>query len=140
MMRVLLDTNVILDSLLQRLPWHREADAILHAAGRGEVTCAVTVLSIANLFYIGRRLVGTKQARSDVRLCFNTLQVLAIDRQVLVDADSLAGSDFEDNIQIAAAMSAGLNAIITRNPADFSYASIPVWSPNDLLQRLAQHH
>ena len=62
MMRVLLDTNVILDPMLQRPQWHIDADAILHAAERGEVTCAVTALSIANLFYIGRRIVGTEQA------------------------------------------------------------------------------
>jgi predicted nucleic acid-binding protein len=53
-MRVLLDTNVLLDSMLQRPPWHADADAILQAAGHGEVTCAATVLSLANLFYVGR--------------------------------------------------------------------------------------
>jgi predicted nucleic acid-binding protein len=57
-MHVLLDTNVILDAMLQRTPWHGDTDAILHAAGRGEVRCAVTTLSIANLFYIGRRMWG----------------------------------------------------------------------------------
>ena len=54
MMRVLLDTNVIVNSMLQRTPWHVEADAIPRAAGRGEATCALTALSIANLFYVGR--------------------------------------------------------------------------------------
>ena len=140
MMRVLLDTNVLLDSMLQRPPWHSDADAILHAAGRGAVTVAVTALSIANLFYIGRRIVGTDQARTDVRTCLNTLQVLAVDRQALMDADALAGSDFEDNIQIAAAVATGLDAIVTRDQSGFSHAPIPVWSPSDLLQRLAQEH
>ena len=41
-MRVLLDTNVILDAMLQRAPWHREADAILQAAAMGQVSCAAT--------------------------------------------------------------------------------------------------
>lgn len=127
---MLLDMNVILDSMLQRPPWHSDADAILHAAGQGEVTCAVTALSIANLFYIGRRIVGTDQARTDVRTCLSTLQVLAVARQVLVDADALAGSDFEDNIQIAAAVATGLDAIVTRDPSGFSHAPIPVWSPS----------
>lgn len=140
MMRVLLDTNVILDAMLQRTPWHADTDAILHAAGRGEIICAVTTLSIANLFYIGRRLVGTQQARSDVRTCLNTLQILAVDRQALMDADTLAGSDFEDNIQIAAAVAASLDAIITRDLSGFSQAPMPVWSPSELLHRLAQQH
>ncbi|MBW3541837.1 MAG: PIN domain-containing protein [Planctomycetes bacterium] len=41
-MRVLLDTNVILDSMLQRPPWHVDADAVLLAASNGEVSCAAT--------------------------------------------------------------------------------------------------
>lgn len=122
MIHALLDTNIILDSMLQRPPWHVDSDEILHAAGRGEVTCSVTTLSIANLFYIGRRIVGTEQARNDVRTCLNTLQVVAIDRQTLVNADALEGSDFEDNIQIAAAIAMGLDAIVTRDSAGFSHA------------------
>ncbi len=108
--------------------------------GRGEVICAVTTLSIANLFYIGRRLVGTQQARSDVRTCLNTLQILAVDRQALIDADALAGLDFEDNIQIAAAVATSLDAIVTRDLSGFSHAPLAVWSPSELLQRLAQQH
>ena len=138
MMHVLLDTNVILDAMLQRTPWHVDTDAILHAARRGEIICAVTTLSIANLFYIGRRIVGAQQARSDVRTCLNTLQILAVDRQALMDADTLVGSDFEDNIQIAAARAAGLAAIVTRDVSGFSHALMPVWSPSELLHRLAQ--
>ena len=126
MMHVLLDTNVILYAMLQRTPWHVDTDAILHAAGRGEIICAVTTLSIANLFYIGRRIVGAQQARSDVRTCLNTLQILAVDRQALMDADTLAGSDFEDNLQIAAAVAASLDAIVTRDVSGFSHAPLPV--------------
>ena len=58
-MRVLLDTNVLLDSLLQRVPWHVEADAILRQAKPGILELSVVALSLANLFYIGRRIVGT---------------------------------------------------------------------------------
>jgi predicted nucleic acid-binding protein len=43
-MRVLLDTNVLLDSILQRAPWHKDADAILLAAAEGQVSCAATPL------------------------------------------------------------------------------------------------
>jgi predicted nucleic acid-binding protein len=61
-MRVLLDINVLLDALLQRLPWHSDADAILRAAARGEVICATTTLSLATIFYVGREAVGGGRA------------------------------------------------------------------------------
>ena len=136
-MRVLLDINVVLDAMLQRPPWHVEADAILQAAARGQLSCAVTTLSLATIFYVGRQIVGTTPARAAVRNYLIAFDILPIDKQTLLDADALAGSDFEDNIHIAAAVTASLDAIVTRNPSDFSHSPLPVWVPAELLRRLA---
>ncbi len=64
------------------------------------------------------------------------LEILAIDKQTLLDADVMPGSDFEDNILIAAAVTATVEAIVTRNPADFAHSPIPVLEPVELLKRL----
>jgi len=136
-MRVLLDINVILDAMLQRPPWHKEADAILQAAALGQVTCASTTLSLATIFYVGRRVVGTAAARGAVRKYLAAFAILPIDKQTLLDADALPGNDFEDNILSAAAATASLDAIITRNVADFSHSPLPVCDPAELLKRLA---
>jgi hypothetical protein len=48
--------------------------------------------------------------------------------------------DFEDDLQIACATAAGLEVIVTRNPADFSSSSIPVWSPAQMIARLRAAH
>lgn len=135
-MHVLLDTNVILDAMLQRSPWHVEADAILQAAGQGQVICAATPLSLATVFYVGRRIVGLAQARIGIRNYLQAFDILPIDKQKLVDADALPGNDFEDNIQIVIAVAAAVDAIVTRNIADFSHASVPAWTPTQMLQRL----
>jgi len=135
-MRVLLDTNVILDAMLQRPPWHNDAAAILKAAALGQVTCAVTPLSLATAFYVGRKVVGTARARADVRSYFAAFAILPIDKQTLLDADALPGNDFEDNILIAAAVTAAVDAIVTRNVAHFTLSPIPVWDPAELLKRL----
>ncbi len=135
-MRVLLDNNVILDAMLQRAPWHQEADAILQAAALGQVTCATTPLSLATIFYVGRQVVGTVAARAAVRKYLLAFAILPLDQQTLLDADALPGNDFEDNILIAAAVAAALDAIVTRNGADFSHSPIPVWDPAELLKRL----
>jgi predicted nucleic acid-binding protein len=101
------------------------------------VTCATTTLSLATIFYVGRRVVGTAAARAAVQKYLAAFAILPIDKQTLLDADALPGSDFEDNILIAAAVAASLDAIVTRNGADFSHSSIPVWDPAELLKRLA---
>ena len=136
-MRVLLDNNVILDAMLQRSPWHTEADAILHAAAQGQVSCATTTLSLATIFYVGRQVVGNAAARAAVRTYLVAFDVLPVEKQTLLDADALAGNDFEDNILIAAAIAAALDAIVTRNGADFAHSPIPVLDPVELLKKLA---
>ena len=136
-MRVWLDPNVVLDALLRRPPWHAEAATIVDASEQGRLVCAVVSLSIANLFYIGRRIVGLPQARRDVRICLQTFEVLPVDRGTLEAADVLPGSDFEDNIQIAAAVAAAVDAIVTRDPAGFSASPVTVLTPAQLLALLA---
>ena len=136
-MRVLLDVNIMLDAMLQRPPWHKEADAILQAAALGQVTCVTTTLSLATIFYVGRQVVGTIAARTGVRNYLVAFDILTIDKQTLLDADAMSGNDFEDNILIAAAVTASLDAIVTRNKSDFSHSPIPVWEPAELLKRLA---
>lgn len=136
-MRILLDTNVILDAILRRPPWHKDADAILHAAALGRLTSAVASLSVATVFYVARKVVGTSAARSAVAKCLVAFDILTVDKQTLLVADTLLGSDFEDNILIAAAIASGLDAIVTRNPTDFSGSPIQVWEPAELLKRLA---
>ena len=135
-MRVLLDTNVVLDSMLRRQPWHVEADAILSAAAQGQLICAVTPHSLATAFYVGRRTVGTAQARADIRNYILAFDILPLDKQALLDADALAGNDLEDNLQIAAAVAAHVDAIVTRNVGDFAHSGVPVWTPAELLLRL----
>jgi len=136
-MRVLLDNNVILDAMLKRVPWDKDADGILQAAANNRVSCALTTLSLATIFYVGRRAVGTPAARAEIQRFLAAFEILPIDKQTLLDADAMLGTDFEDNILLAAAISASVDAIVTRNPKDFAQSSIPVWEPADLLSRLS---
>jgi predicted nucleic acid-binding protein len=106
-MRALVDTNVVLDSLLSRAPWHIDADAIMRRAHPGVLELAISALTVANLFYVGRRLVGAARARQDVRTCLRAFEILAIDARALHDADALPGNDFEDNLQMAIAVCRG---------------------------------
>jgi hypothetical protein len=59
-----------------------------------------------------------------------------VDRQTLENALQLPSSDFEDNIQTAAAVQAGLDCILTRDAAGYSASPIAVYSPADLLKKL----
>jgi predicted nucleic acid-binding protein len=135
-MRVLVDTNIALDALLARAPWQANAQAILQAHQDGRLACAFTTLSIANMFYVGRKAVGATQALADVRFCLSIFDILSVTRQTLIDAARLSGSDFEDNIQIAAAVAAGVDAIVTRDPSGYAASPVLVLDPAGLIARL----
>ncbi len=94
------------------------------------------ILDAMLIFYVGRKVVGTAAARAAIRNYLVAFAILPIDKQTLLDADALPGNDFEDNILIAAAATASLDAIVTRNVTDFSHSPIPVWDPAGLLKRL----
>src|SRR5947209_5878449 len=135
-MRVLVDTNIALDALLARAPWQADAQAILQAHQDGRLVCAFTTVSIANMFYVGPKAVGTAQALADVRFCLSIFDILSVTRQTLIDATQLPGGDYEDNIQIAAAVAAGVDAIVTRDPSGYTASPLPVFDPAGLIARL----
>jgi len=64
-------------------------------------------------------------------------EVCTVDRQTLERAEALPGDDFADNLQIVCADIAGLDAIVTRNKADFQAATIPIFAPPELLVQLS---
>ncbi len=135
-MRVLLDTNVILDLLLEREPWRAEAMAIAEASADGRIQPHVSASSITDVFYISRRLVGVAKARRVVRACLDTLQVISVTRDLLDAADRRVGNDYEDNLQVECAIAARLDAIVTRDPKGFEGSPIPVMTPAELIVRL----
>jgi hypothetical protein len=65
------------------------------------------------------------------------LEIVAVSRPTLELAQSLSGPDFEDNLQIACAVEALLDVIVTRDPRGFAGSPVPAMAPNDFLVRIA---
>ena len=92
--------------------------------------------SITDVFYIARRLTTLETARAAVRICLEAFEVCTVKLKALEQAETLPGSDFEDNLQIACASLAGLDAILTRDKKGFKAATMLVLTPAELLMRL----
>src|SRR5690242_3411763 len=137
-MNVLIDLNIVLDVILQRQPWLAEATVIWDAHVQGRIRGHLAATSLTNLFYIARRILGTDEARRAVRTCLQTFAILAVDGPLLQQADALPGTDFEDNLQLAAAAAIPLDAIVTRDPSGFAGSAVPVLTPAELAARLTQ--
>ena len=130
MIPVLLDTNILLDTLLQRSPWYPDAAALWQANDTGILRACVAATSLTNVFYIVRRASNKAAAQAAVDACIDALTLLPVDAHVIGLARSINGSDFEDDVQLAAALRWGMNAIVTRDPAGFSGSTLPILSPS----------
>ncbi|MDX2212683.1 MAG: PIN domain-containing protein [Oculatellaceae cyanobacterium bins.114] len=133
-MRVLIDTNIILDFLLQREPFFQNADLLFQAIDSGRVVGCVTATSLTDVFYIARKHTGSiEQARQAILEILTALEICPVNRVILESAFVSGLADFEDAVQIACAVAQRLDAITTRD-VNFSSTLIPVLTIEKVLE------
>ena len=128
-MRILIDTDVLLDLALDRKPHAEGAARVLEAVQRGSLSGVVAWHTISNLYYILTSYADRKQALSFVRALAAIVEVAPADSATLDVALALDMRDFEDAMQVSAGLAAGVETIVTRNSGDFRKSPIPVVSP-----------
>ena len=134
-MRVLVDTNIMLDALLEREPFVRDARPLLEAIDSGQIEGYVTATTLTNIFYIVRRQTRSiERARESVSQTLVAMQICSVDSDILEAAFASNLTDFEDAVQLACAIAENLDAIITRKPQDFAGATFPILSASELLE------
>jgi predicted nucleic acid-binding protein len=138
MMRILIDTDVALDFLLVRQPFDQEANAIFLACSQQRCAGYIAPITAVNVFYIARKTQGTTGARQLVENLLKLIDVCPLNKAILQTAHALPLTDYEDAVQTAAALAAGLDAIVTRNGSDYQGAPITILTPADMLTRLTQ--
>lgn len=136
-MRVLFDTNVILDLFLDRFPFADEAAELWQANSDGHLEGFVLAITLVNLFYIARRLKDRSVAFQAVTEVLAAMSVCPVDQIILQTALTLPFTDYEDAVQHASATGYGVQAIVTRNPKDFTGAAMTIFSPTELLAQLS---
>jgi predicted nucleic acid-binding protein len=136
-MRVLLDINVLLDVFLKRDEFLSDSAAILLANRENRLVGHLSAASLPTV-YIVRRNGGRERARTAVIDCLSSFTILPVGRSTAELACTLQGPDFEDNLQVAAAVEGGLDAIITRDPAGYPNSPLPIYAPAQALAELAK--
>jgi len=131
-MRVLIDTNVVLDFLQEREPFVEDAAELFERIDAGEVEGFIAATTITNIYYIVRRAAGTKEALDAITQVLTDLHICAVDQTILEQAIALDFRDFKDAVQCACALAHVVDAIVTRDVSGFAGAEIPVMSPGEL--------
>ncbi len=133
-MRILFDTNVVLDVLLNRLPHAPVASRLLVEVNRGRLGGLLGATTITTIHYLAARVVGAVRARKHVRTLLDLFEIAPVDRDVLRNALDLGFKDFEDAVLHEAARGARATGVVTRDPAGFSRSSLSVYTPDELLR------
>jgi predicted nucleic acid-binding protein len=134
--KVLLDTNIILDVALERQPHFAASEQILAFAEQGQITGYISASTFSDLYYVIRKNKGRESALDFLRKISRFCQVATVDQAVISMALSVNFRDFEDAIQYSTAVINHLDAIVTRNPQDFAGAALRILAPDTLIQDL----
>ncbi|EKV03180.1 putative nucleic acid-binding protein [Leptolyngbya sp. PCC 7375] len=131
-MRVLIDTNVVLDLLQERKPFVDNAVNLFTRMDSGEIEGCITATTITNIYYIIRKIAGKAVAQDAITQVLSDLTICAVDLAVLEQALVLNFEDFEDAVQYACALASNVDAMVTRDASGFINAEIPVVLPENL--------
>lgn len=132
-MKVLFDTNVVLDQLLEREPHVDAAEQLLSLVDAGRLEGLICSTTATTIHYLASRAVGAQAAMNYVRTLLSIFDVACVDREMLRSALDPGFADFEDAVIHEAARQTGAAAIVTRNAKDLARSELPVFSPAELL-------
>jgi predicted nucleic acid-binding protein len=135
-MRILFDTNVVLDVLLARAPHAAPATQLLDLIARKELDALLGATSVTTIYYLAEKAAGPAQARRHVSDLLDLFEIAPVTRPVLSEALSLQFKDYEDAVLHEAARQAGATGIVTRNAKDFAGAKLGLYQPAELLSLL----
>ena len=133
-MKVLLDTNVILDIVLERHPFDEQAISLLQATRQNDSVLFVTATTITDLYYVTRKAKGHTVALNFIGDLLEFADVAGVDKEVITYALHSQILDFEDAIQESATRARNIDVIVTRNVADFANCLVQVHSPESFLR------
>lgn len=129
-MKLFLDTNVLLDYLLDsRGAFHGPAVQLMRQVATGEVEAGFATYQAADLYYCLREAAGNETARSSLRGLYSLCELYPTSAEACVDALELSVEDYEDAVHIETARRHACDYIITRNTRDFEDSSVPFIDP-----------
>lgn len=135
-MRVLLDTNVIIDVLAKREPFYRDALMVLKYSEMGRITGIITASCVTDIMYILRKYLQTPQLRKSVQSLVSILNVCDVTKEDILQAFALEMADYEDALQAQCASKSDTQYVITRNTKDFANSPIKAIEPHKFLALL----
>ena len=134
--KVMIDLNVILDVLQEREPFYEASAGLLAAVETGMIEGYLAAHSLITLFYLIQKGKSSADARAMITNLLQFLKIATIDQSTIEQSLNLDYRDFEDAVQMIAAIQCKADYLITRNIKDYKPALLPVIQPIDFMGTL----
>jgi predicted nucleic acid-binding protein len=133
--KILIDSDVILDSLLDRKPFSEHATQILSMCETGEISGFLTPVIYSNLYYLLRRIAKHEKVIEKLKQLMKITKVLNMDGQVVENALNSGFLDFEDALQNYSAINHNnIDLILTRNLKDYKISELGIFTPETYIK------
>ncbi len=134
-MKILIDTNIILDVLLKREPFYCDAVKVLNLSEKKGINLFVSASAITDIYYIANQALRNRiEIKSLLLKLLKIVSVASVSENMIKNALELPWKDFEDSVQYSVALLQEMDGIVTRNPKDYKEAVLSIWKPEELLQ------
>ena len=135
-MKVLIDTNVILDVLYKREGFYEDSLKIWKLCETGKLDGYISALSIPNIVYILRRELDPEKTLEVINNINLVFKIYDLKSEIIMQAAEKKTKDYEDALQMVTAQKLKASFIVTRNIKDFAGSKIIAVKPSELLERL----
>jgi len=132
-MKILLDTNIVLDVLLAREPFVEKGREIFVLVENKEVEAYLCATSVTTIHYLMQKATDKAEADALIMTLLGLFEIAPVDKEILKDASIHNGIDYEDSVIYTASKATGVDGIITRDNSGFKNSSIPVLNPGEFL-------
>lgn len=137
-MRIMIDTNILLDVLIHRNDFFEDSKAVLKLCENRVIQGFISASAMTDIFYITRKALGSIEETYQVmNSVLNIVRVLTVTNDDVLHAFEARAKDFEDCLMATCAKSNHCDGIVTRNKKDFIDFGIPLFSPVELLARFS---
>jgi predicted nucleic acid-binding protein len=130
---LLVDTNIVLDVVLERAPWVADATALFDVVARGQTPAFIAGHTVTTVHYIVERERDRRTATTAIGDLLTLFPVVPLDTADFQRALALRLRDYEDAVQAVACLRIGADFLVTRNPKDYRGSPVTPRAPGEVL-------
>lgn len=137
-MKVYVDTNILIDLVCSREEFLADAQYLFSCGYAGKIQLVISALSFVNTVYIGRKYhFSIEDVKESLTRIASFIEIAGLTGDVVTWALSCDWTDCEDATQYQSALSSNCDCIVTRNKKDYSKSTLPVYSVDELRNKVS---